>query len=372
MENKQSTSDEAKFDAAYNDKLPSFELSVNIAVVGKVSAGKSSIINAILERDRNNKIADVGAISGITTKVTQYPFDKDVLIIDCPGLDDVRSENSDVTKQFLGSIDFGIFVVHGSSDATQKANYLDLKNSAKKTIVVLNKIDDFDKLNKKAYEEVVSQWKVALGINEIFGTCAYGYDPESREDAPMDLRGVDIVREEIIDFLKTQKKDILFARHLKNKRKYAVGIIVASLAAVAAEAFIPGSTLYITATQASAITSLQYLYTGEVLKKSTALALLPTFIGQSLGMNAFLWIKSLLPPTGILDVAAAGVAVIITFAMLASVVWVFENNHSLDDEEYLKSTFAKFKTIGNTLTMNDIKSTENLKKLINGWIFPKA
>ena len=141
----------------------------------------------------------------------------------------------------------------------------------------------------------------------------------------------------------------------------------AALAAVAAEAFIPGSAAYITATQAVAISSLNYLYTGEALNKTSVLALLPTFAGQSVGTTLFLWAKSFLPPTGVVDIAAAGIAVVVTFAMLAAVKWVLENNHSLDDKAALKEAFNRFKKTGEVLkdvSLEDIKSKQKLMLLL--------
>jgi GTP-binding protein EngB required for normal cell division len=58
------------FDELYEKRKPS-DNPLNIAVVGKVSAGKSSLINAILECEFGAEtIAPVGATSGVTTKVT--------------------------------------------------------------------------------------------------------------------------------------------------------------------------------------------------------------------------------------------------------------------------------------------------------------
>lgn len=310
---------EELFSKVYEERAPNFDEHVNVALVGKVSAGKSSLLNAVLGCTRKDPIAKVGASSGVTTKVTAYKLDEQVLIIDCPGLDDVREENSEETRKFLGSIDLGLFVVTGSADATQKANFEDLKKSSNKVFVVLNKIDEWDDLEESAYEDVKKQWCGILGVDRVFGTCTKGFDPKMRESAPMDIRGVDELRDEIFNFLNTEGKALLFARHLRSKENYAIGIIVAAVIAVAGEAFIPGSAVYITATQVVAITSLNYLYKGEVLNKSSALALLPTFAGESLGMSAFLWAKSFLPPTLVLDAAAAGIAVVITFAMLGKV-----------------------------------------------------
>lgn len=362
------------FKDAYKAKAPKFEDHVNIAIVGKVSTGKSSVLNAILDRPRSDPIAKVGAQSGITTKITPYQLDDNVLIIDCPGLDDIRQENSEATKKFLKAIDLGIFVVTGSADASQKANFDDVRASCHKTIVVLNKRDEWDDLEESAFDAVIAQWKVVLGVTQVFAACTKGYDPKMRKDAPMDIRGIDQIKTEIFDFLETAGKDILLARHVKNKNEYCVKIIVAALAAVAAEAFIPGSAAYITATQVVAITSINYLYTGEVLNKGSALALLPTFAGQSAGMTAFLWAKSFLPPTGIVDLAAAGIAVVITFAMLAAVKWMLENGHALDQAELLKKAFGTYKDVGGAFSkasMSDFKSTAKLSKLVGTLLHKK-
>jgi hypothetical protein len=116
------------------------------------------------------------------------------------------------------------------------------------------------------------------------------------------------------------------------------------------------------------------LYKGEILSKSSALALLPTFAGQSLGTTAFLWAKSFLPPTLVLDAAAAGIAVVITFAMLAAVKWMLENEHSLSEKETLKEAFINFKKIGDELKgikIADLKSKNNLLALL-GRLLAKA
>ncbi|MGI3477072.1 GTPase [Providencia stuartii] len=357
----------AEFDRAYSEKNPDYKAHVNIALVGKVSTGKSSLLNAIFECKRENPIAPVGAKSGVTTEVTPYKLDDNVLIVDCPGLDDIRKENSAVTKGFIDNIDLGLFVVTGSADASQKSNFDDLKNNTEHVLVVLNHIDAWDDLDESAYEEVEQQWKSVLGVDKVFGCCTKGYDPKMKKSAPMDIRGVDELRDQIFKFLNEKGKDILIARHLRDKSSYAIGIISGALVAVAAEAFIPGSAAYITATQVVAITSLNYLYTGEALNKTSVLSLLPTFAGESVGTTLFLWAKSFLPPTGVVDIAAAGIAVVVTFAMLAAVKWVLENNHSLDDKAALKETFNRFKKIGEALkdiSLEDIKSKQKLTSLL--------
>jgi small GTP-binding protein len=215
---------ERKFSEVDVENTSEFD-NINIALVGEVSTGKSSLLNALLCCDRNDPLAKVGSKSGVTSKVTSYRLDNSVLIIDCPGLADVRKENTAETKKFLVRIDLAIFVVTDSVDLPQKAIYDDLKKSSKKTIVVLNKIDMWDRLEESARNEVIEQWKLALDINVVFPVCAIGYDPQMRPSAPMDLRGIDSLRDEIFNFLNGEGKGILLARHIRNKRIKAHKII---------------------------------------------------------------------------------------------------------------------------------------------------
>lgn len=360
---------EKEFNEKYDEYLNTFNKTLNIAVIGKVSAGKSSLINALLGCDKENKVADVGSISGVTTQIYPYKLDDRTLIIDCPGLDDIRAENSQITTSFLNSIDVGIFVITGSADSGQKENFNDLKRTAKKTFVILNKIDEWDDLEPSALEDVIKQWKDTLGIDEIYPVCTKGYDPRSRAEIPLQLRGIEKILKDLFSFLKTEGKDILLAKNLKNKNGYAISIITTAIASVAGFAFIPGSAVYITVAQSIAIASLTYLYTGDVLNKTSVLTLLPRFIGQSIGTNIFLAIKSFLPPTGVIDIAAAVIAVIITFAMLSTVKWLYENNYSLNDLDELKEKYSYFYDMANNIftqetVMEMMKNQDGLKNIV--------
>ena len=117
-------------DTEYAGQVPDFNKTLNIAVVGNVSSGKSSLINAILMRDRNNAVAEVGARSGVTTELNILRLnDERVRLIDSPGLGDIRKENSAITREFLKHIDIGILVVTGSADISQKQYFDELRTS---------------------------------------------------------------------------------------------------------------------------------------------------------------------------------------------------------------------------------------------------
>ena len=157
----------------------------------------------------------------------------------------------------------------------------------------------------------------------------------------MSIRGVAQLRNDIEEKMKKKGKDLLLARHMAEKQSYAVKIIATALVAVAGEAFIPGSAAFITATQGVAIASLHYLYTGKILSSHAAIAILPTFLAESAGSSLFLFDKSFLPPTGIIDLAVAGVAVVITLALLATVNHILSIGAKLEQEELLRSGTSK-------------------------------
>jgi small GTP-binding protein len=351
-----SDSVEKETQAKLDDIEKNLDKTVTVAIVGKVSAGKSSLLNALFHKRRDEQLATVGATSGVTTKVKRFKLSDKVEIMDSPGLGDIIDENSAATRTAMLDIDVGILVVTGSADVSQKQHYDELKDHCKQVFVVLNKIDEYDK-KKAALKDVVAQWQDVLSLSNdeiIFQTCTDGYDPDYDPDMELDIRGVDELREAILTFLKKHGKDLLLAREMEKKSVIARRIIYGALAAVAVEAFIPGSALYITGTQAAAIMSIHYIYTGEGLTKQHAIAAIPLFASQSIGASAFLVAKSFLPPTGVLDIAAAVVAVTVTLAMLSTVNWMYENGYNFDNKTEIKEQFNKFKKLLEHIGAKDI------------------
>lgn len=133
----------------FEQKAQDFSKTLNIAVIGRVSSGKSSLINALLKRSRKKAIAEVGAESGVTTALKVLRLDEQVRLIDSLGLDDVRAENSTITQEFLKRIDVGILVVSGSSDSSQKKHLDDLRQHCDSIFVVLNRIDEYAKYKRQ-------------------------------------------------------------------------------------------------------------------------------------------------------------------------------------------------------------------------------
>jgi small GTP-binding protein len=164
--------------ADYEEDTNHLRGTLNIAVIGKVSSGKSSLINALLMRARHNPVAKVGVEAGVTSSLKILKLDENVRLIDSPGIDDIKKENSEVTRDFLSSIDIGILVVTGAANESQKKIFDDLRQRCGGVFVVLNKIDTYDDYNKGALDKVINQWGSCLNADTIYPVCTFGYDPD--------------------------------------------------------------------------------------------------------------------------------------------------------------------------------------------------
>ena len=361
----QETSDEVRFfeeaTAAYDEDTSHLKETLNIAVIGKVSSGKSSLINALLMRSRLNPIAKVGVEAGVTTNLKIIKLDDNVRLIDSPGIDDIKRENSDVTKDFLANIDVGILVVTGAANESQKSVFDDLRGRCSEVFVALNKIDAYDEYTDEALNKVVKQWRSCLGADKLYPVCTFGYDPDLSSSTELNIRGIDALRRDIEEFLESKQKKLLLARHMSEKRSYAKGIIASAIVAVGVQAVLPGKAAFITATQLTAIASLHFLYKGSILSKSSAWAVLPVFTGQAIATNVFLFFTSFIPPTGVIEVASAVTAISITSSMLLAVNYALSNGFDLGDADMLKIKFTEYRSILSQMVR--IRSISDIKRL---------
>jgi len=272
------------------------------------------------------------------------------------------------TLEFLSS-----FVVSGAVDATQRDDCNKLRAHARKVFVVLNKADEWDDLKPEALEDVLAQWRKTLGVDTVYPTCSKGYDPQRKAGLAFDLRGVDALRAAIYQYLARDGMEDLLSAAMAEKYAAVEKIVAGTCVTVAVEAFVPGSALYISATQAAAVAAIYYQYTGRVMTKSQALGILPVFAAQAVGSTVFLWAKSLLPPTGIVDVAAAGVALLVTLAMLLAVSKVLASGATLENREHLRRAFndlrARARTSVSASTLSDWRSASFWAKLVRSLMY---
>jgi GTP-binding protein EngB required for normal cell division len=334
----------SEVEARIDNGIRDFSKTLNIAVIGKVSSGKSSFINALLRRDRSDILAPVGAQAGTTIELNAFLLGDQVRLVDSPGLDDIRAERSEVTIDFLKHIDVGILIVSGAADDSQNKHLIELSKHCKSIFVVLNKINEFDDYDPTVLVGITDQWEEMLDWKKVYPVCTLGYDPSYRKDLPLRIEGVFQVRKDIEDFLAQSGKDLLLARHMGKKQDYATKIILTAVVATAAQVVIPGAgAAAVMVTQSTAIATLHFVYTGKPLKPKAVLTLIPTFTTHAAFPTAFLWLQSFLPPTGLVDVIAAGTAASMTLAILLTVNFFLESGEELNERKNLQEKFKHYR-----------------------------
>ncbi len=133
-------------------------------IVGRPNVGKSSLFNALLKEDR----AIVTSIPGTTRDVIEEFVNLDgvpLKLTDTAGIretDDIIEVISiDRTKAHLDQADLILMVIDGSEPLTDDDRHLISLVKDKKTIVVVNKIDLPQLLNKDELEMIVGDMPIA-------------------------------------------------------------------------------------------------------------------------------------------------------------------------------------------------------------------
>ncbi|HAJ56420.1 MAG TPA: tRNA uridine-5-carboxymethylaminomethyl(34) synthesis GTPase MnmE [Candidatus Omnitrophica bacterium] len=129
-------------------------------IYGRPNVGKSSLLNAVLKEER----AIVTSIAG-TTRDTVEEFINikglAVRLIDTAGIlehrDDIEKEALGRTKRALETSDVVIFVLDGSSPLTKEDRELAAHIAGKRTIVVINKCDLTEGIDKSEVASIFSQ-----------------------------------------------------------------------------------------------------------------------------------------------------------------------------------------------------------------------
>jgi len=136
---------------------------INTVIVGRVNAGKSSLLNRLLNEER----AIVTHIPGTTRDIIESTVTVEGLplkIMDTAGFRKVRGEAEKMgihlTEQKLAEADFLLVVIDRSRPMNEDDNKILAKARAKKALIVLNKIDLPSGLQKKDHEEVLSGFPV--------------------------------------------------------------------------------------------------------------------------------------------------------------------------------------------------------------------
>lgn len=273
-----------------------------VRVVGDAGVGRSALATALLDFPlaTDDDLARIAVFDG-----------------DVP--DDAKARGLDAV----------VWVARGAPPDDARARVDALAAEAKHVFVAVHARDlDHDDARDDALREA---WCGVLDPSRVYLTAT---------PAEGTTRGVDELRAALLREA-LAGVDVSIDRARKAKRPYATSIVAGAALVTAAEGLLPGAAAFVLATQVGAITSLYYLYTGKWMGRTQVLSLVPVFASEAAGGSAFLIVKSFLPPTGVADVVAAGVASSMTIAMLGAVTWALEQGYELDQKAQLKMAFRR-------------------------------
>jgi len=146
---------------SFNQQLFRFkEKKIRIGAYGKSGVGKSSVLNSLLKKD----IFKTNIINGTTKEIQAEPWilkDQKISIelIDSPGFDFCNIKFPDKVYSYINHSDLILFIVSGDLNRNELNEISSLIKDGKKIIVILNKIDLF---NKNELKEIMENIKFKL------------------------------------------------------------------------------------------------------------------------------------------------------------------------------------------------------------------
>ena len=319
-----------------------------VKVVGDARVGKTSLAAALLDfpAAKDEDLARIQVLDDVDPEAGP-----DVASTSPDAVPAAKVENEpSPSRASTPHLDALVVVVRGEPTEASRAHIAELSKTAKALFVAVHARDVEREIAAKAKgrartkklhaeeDRIHDAWGEIANPARVYLTAT----PPARahDEDPPHAHGVDELRAALLQ-VALEGVDISIERARKAKRPYATAIVAGAALVTAAEGMLPGAAAWVIATQVGAITSLHYLYTGRWMGRSQALALLPAFASEAVGGSAFLVAKSFLPPTGVADVIAAGVAASMTIAMLGAVTWALEQGYSLEQKSQLRMAFRR-------------------------------
>ncbi len=131
------------------------EKKIRIGVYGKSGVGKSSVLNSLLEKD----IFKTNIINGTTREIQSELWTikeqtlSSIELLDSPGFDFCNIKFSDKVYSLINHSDLVLFLVSGDVNRNELNKISSLIKNGKKIIIILNKIDLFNKNDLKEIKE---------------------------------------------------------------------------------------------------------------------------------------------------------------------------------------------------------------------------
>jgi len=142
------------------------EKKIRIGAYGKSGVGKSYILNSLLKKD----IFKTDIINGTTREIQAEEWDikdqtlKSVEFLDSPGFDFCNIKSPDKVYSSINQSDIILFIVSGDLNRNELSEISSLIKDGKKIILILNKIDLFNKNDLKEIIESIN-FKLPKDLN---------------------------------------------------------------------------------------------------------------------------------------------------------------------------------------------------------------
>jgi GTP-binding protein Era len=187
---------------------------VHLAAFGRVSTGKSSLLNALIGEDRFT----VSPLHGETKQSSMQAWREEeaggVYLIDTPGLDEAGGEEREaLAKEVAGRADLVLFVVDGDITETELDSLRTLLTRGRPVIVVLNKSDLFT--NDEQQQLLAALRRRTTGLIDPAHIIAAAAQPRPQAVVEVDAHGNEVttqrVRPSDVEELRVVLWDILEA-----------------------------------------------------------------------------------------------------------------------------------------------------------------
>ena len=321
---------------------------IHIAVFGRVSVGKSALLNALLGETRFS----TSPLHGETTREDRARWQEHdaggVFLIDTPGINEVAGEERERLAHDVASrCDLVLFVVDGDITDTEIKALRQVKGAAQRLLLVLNKIDRYTQADRELLLETLRQRTEGLihprdvltaaaqpAERIVILVDADGNETETRRRPTADVTAL---RERVWDILKAEGKTMaalnagLFAGRFSDRLSREIVAIRRDLAekvvrnyclakgvAVALNPIPVADILAAVATDAAMMVHLSRVY-GLPISRGEAGSLLKTIFTQLVFLMGTVWGMHLVAAA--LKGVSMGLSTLVTAGAQGAVAW---------------------------------------------------
>lgn len=203
-----------QIETGVNDLLASFKLGnvikngVNVAIIGKPNAGKSTLLNALLKENR----AIVSAIAGTTRDTIEEVLNIDGILfrlIDTAGIregaDEIEAIGVEKSREKMKSADIVLYLFDAVADSTTEVDTMqkELQLVARSWIMIGNKVDSLD---------AVAERDAVYGVKDAVYISA-------KQDLGLEVLKTALTEKVISGGVNTENTIVTNARHYQSLQK---------------------------------------------------------------------------------------------------------------------------------------------------------